>query len=163
MVETTVSRDLILLSPVLKPAGLVRGLQKYSGQIIRSRSSSPKLQVYNNALKSALLDTDFRQVRDDSAKWGRFVESAAGAHLLNSAVQDDIPIYYWRSGDYEVDFVVKHKGELIGFEVKSGGRVRSSEGLSAFLKHYPESRPIIIGTGGIPLEEFFLKPLAEWF
>lgn len=208
LVETTVSRDLILLSPVLKPAlfrrlmqlacefsgeilsyqkmtgqlkdagntttlahyldlldtaGLVRGLQKYSGQIVRSRSSSPKLQVYNNALKSALLDTDFRQVRDDSARWGRFVESAAGAHLLNSAVQDDIPIYYWRSGDYEVDFVVKHKGELIGFEIKSGGRVRSSEGLPAFLKHYPESRPIIIGTGGIPLEEFFLKPLVEWF
>ena len=208
LIETTVSRDLILLSPVLKPslfrrlmqlaceysgeilsyqkmmgqlkdagntttlahyldlldaAGLVRGLQKFSGQGVRVRSSSPKLQVHNNALKSALADTEFDSTHGDAAKWGRFVESAAGAHLLNSAVQNDIPVYYWRSGDSEVDFVVRHKDEVIGFEIKSGGRPRSAEGFHSFLKHYAKARPIVIGTGGIPLEEFFTRPLVDWF
>ncbi|HBC85874.1 MAG TPA: AAA family ATPase [Lentisphaeria bacterium] len=208
LIETTVSRDLILLSPVLKPslfrrlmqlaceysgeilsyqkmtgqlkdagntttlahyldlldaAGLVRGLHKYSGQNLRVRASSPKLQVYNNALKSALMDTDFNSIHGDASRWGRFVESAAGAHLLNSAVQDDIPVYYWRSGDAEVDFVVKHKGKLIGFEIKSGGRTGSSDGFCSFLKHYPDAHPLVVGTGGINLEEFFLTSISEWF
>jgi len=43
---------------------------------------------------------------------------------------------------------------LIAIEVKSG-RPRKTSGLSAFKKKHPKSTPLIIGSGGIPLEKFF--------
>ena len=38
---------------LLAAAGMVTGLHKYAGDAARSRASSPKLQVYNNALLTA--------------------------------------------------------------------------------------------------------------
>src|SRR5688500_19357973 len=38
---------------LLAGAGMVTGLQKYAGQVVRRRASSPKLQVLNTALMSA--------------------------------------------------------------------------------------------------------------
>src|SRR5207247_4042291 len=46
---TTLAHYLDLLSA----AGMVCGLQKYSGDAARQRGSSPKLQVYNTALLTA--------------------------------------------------------------------------------------------------------------
>jgi hypothetical protein len=46
---------------------------------------------------------------------------------------------------------------LIAIEVKSG-RPGKTSGLSAFKKKHPKSTPLIIGSGGIFLEEFFEKP-----
>jgi hypothetical protein len=46
---TTLSHYLSLL----EGAGLLTGLEKYAGNIIRKRSSKPKFQVFNNALISA--------------------------------------------------------------------------------------------------------------
>ena len=46
---TTLSHYLNLLSD----AGLLGGIEKYSGTVLKTRSSSPKFQVFNNALLSA--------------------------------------------------------------------------------------------------------------
>jgi uncharacterized protein len=99
LIETTISKDVLLLTPVQKPAllrrvfdlacrysgqelsyqkmrgqlsdagntttlahylellegaGMVCGLQKYAGQAVRQRASSPKLQVFNTALMGAI-------------------------------------------------------------------------------------------------------------
>jgi predicted AAA+ superfamily ATPase len=52
---TTLSHYLNLLSD----CGLLGGLEKYAGSVIRKRSSSPKFQVYNNALLTVQDDIKF--------------------------------------------------------------------------------------------------------
>jgi len=63
---------------LLETAFLVSGLQRYSAGQARSRGSSPKLLVWNNALVSALGLHSFEKVRSDPARWGRLVENAVG-------------------------------------------------------------------------------------
>lgn len=74
---------------LLASAGMVTGLPKYAGQIVRRRASSPKLQVMNTALMTALSGYTFDEARSDPEFWGRLVESAVGAHLANAAFASD--------------------------------------------------------------------------
>jgi uncharacterized protein len=66
-------------------AGLLCGLQKFAKQKIRQKGSSPKFCVYNTALISAQSTKTFKDAKKDRIFWGRLVESAVGAHLLNSS------------------------------------------------------------------------------
>jgi predicted AAA+ superfamily ATPase len=68
---------------LLEGAGLVTGLQKYAGQRVRQRGSSPKLQVLNTALMTAPSFGSLAEVKKDSDSWGRLVESTVGAALAN--------------------------------------------------------------------------------
>ena len=43
--------------------------------------------------------------------------------------------------------------DVWALEVKSG-RERSKPGLDAFRAKYARSRPLVVGAGGLPLEEF---------
>lgn len=151
---TTLAHYLELLSA----AGMLTGLQKYSGGMVRRRSSSPKFQVLNTALMSALESGGFEQIRNDPARWGRLVESAVGAHLVGSAEATGVYVNYWRDGDKEVDFVVSRDSELIAIEVKSGERSGPLNGLDAFRRRFPEARPIIVGANGVPLADFLSRP-----
>ena len=206
LIETTISKDVLLMSPVQKPAllrrvfdlacrysgqelsyqkmlgqlldagntttlahylqllegaGMVCGLQKFAGQTVRQRGSSPKLQAFNTALMGAIATTegfDFERLRATPELWGRITESAVGAELLarhqdHSSLQPSI--HYWRDGASEVDYVLRHQGELFAFEVKSGANRGDVKGLDAFCKLYPACRPQVLGTGGLPLQAWF--------
>ena len=91
---------------LLAGAGMVAGLPKFAGEQVRQRASSPKLQVLNTALMSAQSGRSFVEARRDPELWGRLVESAVGAHLVNSAMGTGIQVEYWRDRGAEVDFVV---------------------------------------------------------
>jgi uncharacterized protein len=155
---TTLSHYLNLLDS----AGLLGGLEKYTRDKARKRSSSPKFQVHNTAFLSSLHPLDFGMITTDSVKWGRIVESAIGAHLMNHAYTQDFSLYYWREGNFEVDFVIEHKGRTIALEVKSGHHLRVA-GLDRFRKVYPDCRIMLVGTGAIPWEEFLLINPMELF
>lgn len=206
IIETTISRDILLMTRVDKPAllrrtfqlaceysgqilsyqkmtgrlqdagntttlahylellggaGFVLGLEKYSGRKIRQRGSSPKLQVLNTALMSAALGLDFSATRKDPEVWGRLVESAVGAHLVNQARLVDAHVTYWRDKNREVDFVVQSGKKLFAIEVKSGARPRALPGIEMFRKEHPEARPLLVGPGGIPLDQFLGMDLQE--
>ncbi len=115
LIETTISRDVLLMTRVNKPAllrrlfelgctysgqilsfskmagqlqdagntttlahylnllagaGMVRGLQKYSGSEVRSKGSIPKLQVFNTALMTAMTGINLQEERADREFWG---------------------------------------------------------------------------------------------
>jgi len=140
---------------LLKGAGMVAGLQKFSGTKIRQRGSSPKLQVLNTALMSATRVADFEETRTDGARWGRLVESAVGAHLLNSTAGSDVEITYWREGGMEVDFVLQRGSSIVALEVKSGAPRHARSGLAAFRKEFAPRSAMLVGEGGMPLKEFF--------
>lgn len=147
---TTLSNYLGLLSS----AGLLCGLEKYSGEIIRKRSSRPKFQVFNNALISSQSAYDFKKAIADSKLWGRVVESSVGAHLLNLSSELDYNLYYWNENSKEVDFVIEKGEKVVAIEVKSG-KDSTNPGMAEFdLRFHPKSM-YTVGTDGIPLEDFF--------
>ena len=207
LVETTISRDILLMSRVDKPAllrrmfmlgcdyssqilsyqkmlgqlhdagntttlahylellagaGMVTGLSKYSGNKIRQRGSSPKLQVFNTALQSAHATFSLERLLSERDAWGRLVESAVGAHIINSTAGTGIETLYWREGNHEVDFVLRRGENVVGIEVKSGRSRQSLPGMAAFMRQFPASRSLLVGGQGISLEMFFSTPVKEF-
>lgn len=156
---TTLAHYLELLSG----AGMLTGIPKFAGQRMRQRASSPKLQVLNTALMTAQLGGSFQDARKDGNLWGRLIESAVGAHLINSAMGTDVEIFYWRERSREVDFVLCIRKSVTALEVKSGRKKESLSGMEAFAAAYRPKRKLLVGGQGISIEEFLHKPAAYWF
>jgi predicted AAA+ superfamily ATPase len=203
LIETTISKDVLLMAPVQKPAllrrvfdlacvysgqilsyqkmlgqlddagntttlahyldllegaGMACGLPKYMGQVVRQRASSPKLQVFNNALMGCHwvaqgVGLKAAQARPDV--WGRLAESAVGTELLARHLTHSSRhplIHYWNNGQKEVDYVLRDGQTLHALEVKSGHNVGNVSGLTAFVQQFPKAQPLVIGTGGMPLD-----------
>lgn len=154
---TTLAHYLELLSA----AGLLTGLQKYSGSEVRKRASSPKLQVLNTALMTATSEVGPETLQEDRRRWGRWVESAVGAHLANAASSGDCELYYWREGNDEVDFVLRRGSSVVGIEVKGGTARQAHEGLESLEAHFGKVRKLLVGSDGIPVPEFLSAPVRE--
>jgi hypothetical protein len=155
---TTLAHYLDLLSG----AGLVTGLQKYAGDVARSRGSSPKLQVLNTALLTAQSGLGIAGAREDTEFWGRLVESAVGAHLANAAAAGECALYYWRERNLEVDFVVKAGRRVASIEVKSGRAPQAHRGSAAFAAAFKAKRSLVVGGDGIDLTEFLSRSVLDW-
>lgn len=152
---------------ILDQCALLTGLQKYASDEARKRGSIPKYQVYNNALLTAYKGRNFEADRIDTNAWGRWVESAVGAHLLSMADELDYKVYYWREPsksregkDKEVDFVVVRDGQVTAIEVKSGRRGMNT-GLPTFVEAFNPKRSFIVGTGGVSLEDFLNSEVED--
>jgi len=142
---------------ILGQAYLVSGLELFSMGQIRKRGSSPKLILWNNALINGLSLKSYAQTLADSVWWGRVVENAVGAYLLNSLADKPVSITYWRKRSAEVDFVLQSGTDVVALEIKSG-RAGKVSGLHAFKGEYKNSRAMVIGGNGIPLGEFLSTP-----
>jgi predicted AAA+ superfamily ATPase len=148
---------------LLNEAGLLSGIEKYSPNLVRKRSSSPKFMVHNTAIMSGLSNESYDTLLVDPKSWGRWVESAVGAHLINQSFKNKkLNIYYWREGNDEVDFVVEYKKKIIALEVKTS-KVGSLTGMNAFSKNFHPEKSLVIGTGGIPWEEFLQLDVLDLF
>ena len=156
---TTLAHYLQLLSG----AGMLTGLQKFSGEAVRQRASSPKLQVLDNALFAVSSGRDRRAATEDRTFRGRLVESAVGAHLANVAATGECELFYWRERDQEVDFVVRRRSRLLAIEVKSTARENRYRGLEAFARLHRPDRLLVVGTDGVPLQDFLERPISAWF
>lgn len=148
---------------LLAGAGLVTGLSKYSGQKVRQRASSPKLLACNTALMSAMTHLTFDEARRDPEYWGRIVETAAGASLVNGLMGRDIHVYYWAAGNLEVDYVLQRGKDLVAIEVKSGRLKTTLPGLAAFTTANKVRKALLVGARGIPLEDFLATDPEAWF
>jgi hypothetical protein len=144
---------------LLDTAGLLRGIEKYSPSIIRKRSSSPKFQVHNTALISAQSSSLLNEIQNNPAAWGRIIESAIGAHLLNNSLTSDYELNYWREGDAEVDFIITKNKKSIAIEVKSN-KASITKGMQQFQKQYESQKMILIGSDGMKWQDFLkLNPV----
>jgi predicted AAA+ superfamily ATPase len=147
---------------LLAGAGMVCGLQKFAGDVARSRGSSPKLQVMNTALMTAATGLTLPEARADREGWGHLVESAVGAHLANAAAAGECEVFYWREGTREVDFVVRAKRRVVAIEVKSGRAPRAHAGTAAFVAAQKVHRTLLVGGDGVGLDDFLSRPVAHW-
>jgi len=148
---------------ILESAFLIKGLQKWHKTPLRKRASSPKWLVLNTALMTALLAEGFDAWKSTPSRWGRLVETAVGAHIINSSLGENIETFYWRDQNYEVDFVLKKGERLLAIEVKSGALTREYPGLTLFLRKFPGAKTLVVGGDGIPLLDFFAVPANYWF
>lgn len=207
LIETTISRDVLLLTRVDKPAllrrlfqlacdysgqvvsyqkmlgqlqeagntttlahyldllagaGMVMGLPKYSGGRARQRASSPKLQVMNTGLMTAMSTLSFEDARQERDLWGRLVESAVGAHLINNTWRTSTELFYWRERNREVDFILRAGRTAVAIEVKSGYARGTFPGMEALSRQFRIQHKLLVGAGGIGVEDFLLKPVAAW-
>lgn len=115
---------------LLEFAFLVKGVEKFSNKKHLAKASSPKIIPLSPALITAF---------HPEAELGRRFEAYVGQCLLRR--EGDLS--YWREGINEVDFIYRHKKRLYAIEVKSG-RKKSSRGLDAFTRMFPESQPLFI-------------------
>jgi len=145
---------------ILDESRLLAGLKKYAADKARKYNSVPKLQVYNNALLTIHNGQSFEKDFTDPKRWGRWVETAVGSYLINQSTEWNFHLYYWRDDNNEVDFVLEHNGETIAIEVKSGHRT-TNKGLSLFREQFHPRHAIIIGSGGIPVEDFLQADLSK--
>ena len=153
---TTVAHYLELL----QRAGLLEGLQKFSRDNARRRSSSPKWQVMNNALLSAISGVDFKSVKSQPALWGKWVESAVGCHLIAHRGAD-LQMYYWNESNAEVDYVLKWNDKVIGIEVKSArGKVT---GLNQIMKQINPHKDYQLDERSLSWQQFIMMDPRELF
>jgi predicted AAA+ superfamily ATPase len=155
---TTLSHYLELLDI----SGLLAGLEKYSENVLSIRSSSPKFQVHNTALVSAQRSETFKDISTQPKEWGRMVESAIGAHLINHSLTEGFKVHYWRERNEEIDFVIEKNKRVIGVEVKSSA-TKTSTGIAAFKKKFGPNKVLLIGDAGFSWQHFLLMNPMELF
>ena len=147
---------------ILDECNLLTGLQKFARDKARKYNSVPKFQVYNSALLSSLNGKSYEQAFTDSKLWGRWVETAIGSYLINHADEIGYKLYYWREASDEVDYILELRGETIAIEVKSGRRT-TNKGLGIFRERFNPRYAIVVGSGGIPVEEFLQIDLEKFW
>jgi hypothetical protein len=143
-------------------AGLLCGLQKYAQDTARKYNSVPKFQVFDNALFNVYKDYTLAQAMESPELWGRLVESAVGAYLVNQSWLCNFNVYYWRDKNDEVDFVIVKYMRTVAIEVKSGRRTMNV-GLSKFRDLFHPHATLVVGSGGFTLEEFLQTDLNKLF
>ncbi|MCK4668397.1 ATP-binding protein [Candidatus Dependentiae bacterium] len=213
LIETVISKDILLMAPVTKPAllkqvfglcihypseivsyqkmigqltdagntttiahylnlfsggYLITPILKYSGSIIKQKSSSPKIIVLDNSIISANTAKSFNKAVTRRTYWGRLIENAVGAKLYLLASNCGGNVYYWRERSKEIDFCFKYQDKLIGIEVKSG-IMKNDTSVKIFNKRFSPVYNIIISSELEPhkkndyihhinFQEFFTDP-----
>lgn len=144
----------------LDESRLLCGLHKYASDEARKYNSVPKLMVYNTALFSVLSGVNYNKTFTTPRLWGRWVESAIGSYLLNQADEYDYKLFYWRERDDEVDFIIEYNRQCVAIEVKSGRRT-TNNGLAVFRERFHPMHSFVVGSGGVPIEEFLTWDIGK--
>lgn len=116
----------------------------------------------NTAFIAALKKETLPEIILKREDWGQHVESAIGAHLLNNIAGTGMNLYYWRQRNEEVDFVLEYGSKIIGIEVKSGTS-NFHKGTAIFKGKYHPHKVLLVGDGGIELEDFLLLKPQDLF
>lgn len=125
---------------LLNSAFVVTGIEKFSKRAFRTKASSPKLIVHDNALMRAFERPVTAGI--SSERCGRYLENAIGARFIEAGWD----VFYWRDRKLEVDFVVHGpQGEKWAVEVKSAA-VDEKElvGIRTFCRLNPDYEPCLI-------------------
>jgi predicted AAA+ superfamily ATPase len=141
---------------------LIWPIEKFAGEELRQRSSSPKFQVHNTALLTAQQAESLNTIEQQPDVWARWAEASIGAHLVNHQLSEGYTVNYWRHRNDEIDFVLEKKGKVIGIELKSGA-TQKAQGMDAFKKRHEPDKILLIGNSGIRWQDFLKIPPSELF
>ncbi len=142
---------------LLNNASLLCGLQKYDKKMLNTRASSPRFCVYDTSFMIVASGQDRHSLLTEPSKFGHLCEAAIGAYLLARARQDGFNVFWWRDGNFEVDFVLQDGERITAIEVKSS-RPKNADGLAKFMSKFSNAKPLVVGSDytGCLLEDFLL-------
>lgn len=147
---------------LLNQVWFITGLQKFSGSKVMTKSSPPKWLAYNTALLSVYSSASFSDESKNPQLWGRRVEQAVGAHLLNQSRLHNFNVYYWRDGNNEVDFVIRLNKKIITIEIKTG-KVKYHTGLEDFKNKFKPYKSILISDAALKWQDILKLNVIELF
>ena len=145
---------------LLDESKLLAGLQQYAADDARKYKSVPKYQVYNSGLLSATSSLNFNDAYLNPQQWGRWVETAVGAYLINHADRLEYKLYFWRNDGNEVDFILQSSKKLVAIEVKSGRR-QNNQGLPIFSEQFHPDVELVVGGEAFGLEQFLTLSIEQ--
>jgi len=150
---TTIQNYLELLAQ----AFIVTPVQKYSPFAIRTRKSSPKLIIHDNALVRAFERPPTQEL--SPKRKGCYFENAVIARLIEAGWE----VYYWKHRDLEVDAVViSPENEHLAIEIKSVPTTSQQlKGLSTFCEQYPDFEPCLVSLADQAMEGVRTLPVAD--
>lgn len=126
MVNVTLSRYLRLLEILY----FIYLLPPWYTNLGKRLIKSPKLHIADTAILAQLLGVDKKNLLNDPALSGQFLENFVYTELLKQKSWSSIPVelYHFRDGDHEVDFVLERSdGTIVGIEVKSARLIRQDD------------------------------------
>jgi hypothetical protein len=139
-----------------------QALGKLENQPLLIKSENLCLFRLTMLLPTAQSHLSFESTQRNPEAWRNLIESVIGAHLINSALSSRIEIFYWKEGNYEVDFVIRKGETVLTLTVKPSKKGVRLGGVEAFSKVQEQHHNLIVGEGGIPVDEFLLTPLEAW-
>lgn len=127
---------------------LVTGVQKFTMNALRTRSSPPKLIVHDNALIRAF-ERPIVQV-PPRERMGFYLENIIGARFIEAGWET----YYWKDKSHEVDFIVLGPGgEKWAVEVKSSVPTPAElKGLFYFCRQHPGFKACVVCPDSVAID-----------
>ncbi len=122
----TVNQWLVLLEQMF----LFRRVQAWHHNDHKRLVRSPKLHFLDSGLLAALRNIDTEGLRHHRSQFGILLECFVFSELakIASVPRNRIQISHYRDKDkVEVDFVLEHKGQVVGIEVKASASVKSDD------------------------------------
>jgi len=126
---------------LLDDAYLVAGVPKFAKHELRRRASPPKLIPLSNAFLAVASAEEPPTPERDPERWGRWVENACLAFMVNSGQT----VHYWRESPLEVDAIVEGSWGRWAIEIKTATYTwRDLAGLFEFTRRFRQYRPLVL-------------------
>lgn len=78
----------------------------------------------------------YKTILEGDDRYIRFKGALAENYVLTELIKNDLPYYFWRSGNQaEIDFLTEHTGNIIPIEVKAAENTRAKS-FSSFVSRY---------------------------
>jgi hypothetical protein len=119
----------------LERAFLVFTLPNYSGRELTVQKRGRKLYFVDGAIRNAALQRGTRCL-DDPVEAGYLLENFVASHLRGLAEQENVRLFHWRQGQYEVDLIYDHPVAPLAIEVAVSNS-HSKRGLIEFARAHP--------------------------
>lgn len=139
---------------LLENSYLIYLLQPWHNNMNKRIIKSPKLYFYDTGLLCFLLGiksiTALQKHNAYGALFENWVISEIKKNNFNACRNEGV--YYFRdSTGNEVDLISEREGELVAFEIKSGGKINNNmlRGLKYWQKYQPGSRGVLVYGGRI--------------
>lgn len=133
LAKATLERYLDLLEGSM----LVNRLPAWGGSEAVTQRRGRKVYFRDPAIREAMLQRPALAFLDDPSAQGAAYEAVVASHLQSLAEATNARLYYARSRDYEVDFLLERGEDRVALEVGRSHQ-HSRKSLKAFLREHPE-------------------------
>ncbi len=130
------------------------------GSLIDGKGSLFKLYMNDIGLLVSMLGQDYiYKIQNDELDLfkGALYEQLLGQMLIAKKVK----LYYKRIGDFEIDFLIEHRGKILPIECKSGGNTKSKS-LKSFVDKFSPDKAFKVSLNNINTSNKIIKAIPHY-